>query len=403
MLFVPGFSFFFWFFKILFLCVCAFFFFFFFFFFLFSRLLVGCFRRQVFFRACLAVRLRSGVFFSLAPCFLFSIFFFFGFFYERKKMSDEDDLIDILNDSPAASKRQKSSQDVPELLQQEQEKEEDEEEDQEDELPKRKVSARKSGSKSAVGPKRVGKQPSKAKKAKADDYEQEEEGSDNNDDDDADLMDEGDDDDESGGHAPRPGVRKFFSTKPNTSLKNEGIIERIHLVNFMVHANLDVVLGPNINFITGENGSGKSAILIGLSLGLGASTSFAQRSNKLGAFVRTGQQKAIISVTLRNVGEDTYKHELYGDYITVERTILLAGTSTFKFRDQNGKVVCTDRSELVPLCDRFNIQINNPCIIMMQETSRDFLGHSTPKKKYELFERATQIKVKKLGGWVVAF
>lgn len=29
---------------------------------------------------------------------------------------------------------------------------------------------------------------------------------------------------------------------------------------------------------------------------------------------------------------------------------------------------------------------------MMQETSRDFLSNSTPRKKYELFERATQIR-----------
>ena len=175
--------------------------------------------------------------------------------------------------------------------------------------------------------------------------------------------------------------------------KNEGIIERIHLINFMSHANLEVELGPQINFITGVNGSGKSAILVGLSLCLGANTSFAQRSNRLGEFVRTGTQKAVVSVTLRNVGLEAFKPELYGDSITVERTILVTGSSKYKLKGHHGRVVTTERSELAPLCDRFNIQINNPCIIMMQETSRDFLGNSSAAKKYELFERATQIRV----------
>ncbi len=47
-----------------------------------------------------------------------------------------------------------------------------------------------------------------------------------------------------------------------------------------------------------------------------------------------------------------------------------------------------DRAELAGICDQFGIQISNPCIIMMQETSRDFLGSSRPEKKYDLFEKA---------------
>ncbi len=188
----------------------------------------------------------------------------------------------------------------------------------------------------------------------------------------------------------KKGAAKKGDAEPTN---NEGVIERIHLVNFMNHANLEVELGPQINFITGPNGSGKSAILVGLSLCLGATTSFTQRSSKLGEFVREGAQKAIISVTLRNVGPEAFKADLYGPTVTVERTIMAAGTTKYRLKDYRGHVVTSDRSELAPLCDRFNIQINNPCIIMMQETSRDFLGTSTPRRKYELFERATQIKV----------
>lgn len=40
-----------------------------------------------------------------------------------------------------------------------------------------------------------------------------------------------------------------------------GIIEEIYCENFMCHRRMKVVLSPHINFITGENGSGKSAII----------------------------------------------------------------------------------------------------------------------------------------------
>jgi chromosome segregation ATPase len=170
-----------------------------------------------------------------------------------------------------------------------------------------------------------------------------------------------------------------------------GLIEHIQLTNFMCHANLAYEPGPQINFITGANGSGKSAILVGLALCLGASAAFAQRSSKLAGFVKEGANKAVIAVTLSNRGIESYKPEIYGDTITVERSILSSGSSKFRFRNSSNKVVSEDRSELVPLSDRFNIQVNNPVIIMMQESSRDFLGTSTAHKKYELFERATQI------------
>jgi chromosome segregation ATPase len=282
----------------------------------------------------------------------------------------------------AASKRAKAaqmSQDVRDDLPPKDKEEEDEDEEEERvQAPARakRVPAKRASRASAATKKK--------KKAPTAEYEDEEQDEDSG----GALSDDEED-------AKRARQKKRAGAAGEDEMtNNEGIIERIHLINFMNHANLEVELGPQINFITGPNGSGKSAILVGLALCLGAGTAFTQRAAKLGENVRSGSQKAIISVTLRNVGAEAYKPELYGRSITVERTIVAGtGSSSYKFKDHGGRVVTKERTELGPLCDRFNIQINNPCIIMMQETSRDFMTNSSARKKYELFERATQIKV----------
>ena len=43
-----------------------------------------------------------------------------------------------------------------------------------------------------------------------------------------------------------------------------GNLESLVLTNFMCHANLEIKLCPGVNFVVGENGSGKSAILTGI-------------------------------------------------------------------------------------------------------------------------------------------
>lgn len=211
-----------------------------------------------------------------------------------------------------------------------------------------------------------------------------------------DSGDDGDDDgdDGDGARAVRAVNKRGKSVVASVEdgVDREGIIEEINVTNFMCHEKLHIVLGPQINFITGPNGSGKSALLLALSICLGAPASFTQRGSKNSSFVRKGAQKAVISVRLCNRGNEAYKHERYGDSIVIERT-LTASTSSYKFRNhETGEVVTKDRLELQGICDQFGIQISNPCIIMMQETSREFLGSSSTTRKYELFEKATQIR-----------
>jgi len=60
------------------------------------------------------------------------------------------------------------------------------------------------------------------------------------------------------------------ATQPGGSQETAtaGNIESVHLTNFLNHHNLSVELCAGVNFITGENGSGKSAILTALCVAL---------------------------------------------------------------------------------------------------------------------------------------
>lgn len=49
----------------------------------------------------------------------------------------------------------------------------------------------------------------------------------------------------------------------------------------MCHSSMEVLLNPRINFVVGRNGSGKSAILTAVVVGLGGKASDTNRGNAL--------------------------------------------------------------------------------------------------------------------------
>ncbi|EFA83245.1 structural maintenance of chromosome protein [Heterostelium album PN500] len=161
-----------------------------------------------------------------------------------------------------------------------------------------------------------------------------------------------------------------------------GIIEKITLENFMCHKHFEIVLGPNVNFISGENGSGKSALLVALMVCLGAKAGTTNRGHKLADLVKTDSQ-----------GNEAYRHKEFGDSIIIERKIYKSGTSGgYKIKDATGKkTISTKHDDILLILEQFNIQIDNPMAILMQDTSREFLNESTPQAKYNLFLTATQL------------
>lgn len=188
-------------------------------------------------------------------------------------------------------------------------------------------------------------------------------------------------------------TRTFEATanRPNMGTES-GIIEEVDCTNFMCHGHLTIPLGPLINFITGNNGSGKSAVLTALTICLGGKATATNRAQNLKSLIKEGTEHARVLVRIKNQGPLAYKPMLYGTSITVERHFSRSGTSGFKLRDQAGKLVSTKKSELEDILDAFSMQIDNPMNVLTQDMARQFLNSSTPKDKYSFFLKGTQLE-----------
>jgi chromosome segregation ATPase len=178
-------------------------------------------------------------------------------------------------------------------------------------------------------------------------------------------------------------------------LKNDsaGNIRRIELINFMCHRHLVVNFNDKLNFVVGSNGSGKSALLTAISLCLGCKASVTQRGNSVKSLIREGETQATISVTLTNEGPTAFRNEIYGNSIVIERTFNanLTASTSYKVKSELNKVISTKREEIIVICEHFNFQIDNPLVMLTQETSKRFLASSTPSDKYEFFLKGTQL------------
>lgn len=173
-----------------------------------------------------------------------------------------------------------------------------------------------------------------------------------------------------------------------------GAFVRVTMHNFMCHANCVVELGPRINYITGENGSGKSAILTALSVALGAKMKSIGRSSSKSAkgMIKSGANGAKIVVVMSNDGEDAFRPEVFGRSITVEKTLNNVGANSLKIKNERGETVGTKVDELHKLTDHFCIDVDNPITVMTQDMAKKFLHSGDDTKKYEFFIQATMLQ-----------
>ncbi|KAJ8120467.1 hypothetical protein ONZ43_g2832 [Nemania bipapillata] len=173
---------------------------------------------------------------------------------------------------------------------------------------------------------------------------------------------------------------------------DNAIIESITCINFMCHVKLHVELGPLLNFIVGENGSGKSAVLTAITLCLGGKASATNRGGSLKSFVKEGTEHASLVVRLKNQGEDAYKHDLYGDSIICERWFTKSGSSGFKVKSTTGRIISTKKAEVDDIVEWYCLQVDNPLNVLSQDNARQFLNAATPAMKYSYFVKGTQLE-----------
>eukprot|EP00249_Psilotum_nudum_P022184 c28410_g1_i1 orf=301-3471(+) len=170
-----------------------------------------------------------------------------------------------------------------------------------------------------------------------------------------------------------------------------GTITRIKLENFMCHRSLSIEFIDYVNFITGQNGSGKSAILTALCVAFGIKARGTQRATTLKEFIKNGCSQALVVVEMKNEGVDAFRPDLYGKKITIERKITESGNASV-LKDWQGKKVASRKEDLQELVDHFNIDVENPCVIMTQDKSREFLHAGSGKEKFKFFFRATLLQ-----------
>ncbi|XP_073832880.1 structural maintenance of chromosomes 6 [Musca autumnalis] len=205
------------------------------------------------------------------------------------------------------------------------------------------------------------------------------------------------------GQAAPPSKRRYTgsqhnstqSQRANTTIihdKRCGKILLMHLTNFMCHSNLTVEFHSRVNFLVGSNGSGKSAILAALVLGLGGSAKTTNRSRSAKAFIKNGETTAKIEIVLANDGPQPYEPEEYGDKIIIVRTISMSSGS-YAIKNESGHVVSKKVDDLHRILMYHNVQVDNPVFVLNQDSAREFLKELEPAKNYQLFLKATQIDV----------
>ena len=209
---------------------------------------------------------------------------------------------------------------------------------------------------------------------------------------------------------PRVGDGDGDGAGSTAGLSRAGVISEIVVENIMNHKILVVPLNPRVNFITGPNGTGKSAVVAAIQLCFGASAKQTGREKALASMIRRGHEgHGYCRVTLHNPrGHDAYKYEVFGDTITIERKITRSSGTAYKIythemaqrakRGEDARKLpgykpdgMTVKQEVDKIVDKFNINCTNPCNVLDQQSASNFL-RGGEAEKYKFFEKATELR-----------
>ena len=84
---------------------------------------------------------------------------------------------------------------------------------------------------------------------------------------------------------------------------SHGCIVRLRVENFMHYTDQVLEPAPGFNVVIGHNGSGKSALISAICLGLGGDIDTLARNESVTTFVKRGAREARITIQLHNACE----------------------------------------------------------------------------------------------------
>eukprot|EP00178_Gracilaria_changii_P016629 TRINITY_DN47898_c0_g1_i1.p1 TRINITY_DN47898_c0_g1~~TRINITY_DN47898_c0_g1_i1.p1 ORF type:complete len:1220 (+),score=226.84 TRINITY_DN47898_c0_g1_i1:253-3912(+) len=178
-----------------------------------------------------------------------------------------------------------------------------------------------------------------------------------------------------------------------------GILHSIEMYRFMCHSRFKISFGPNVNIINGENGSGKSAIVAALQVGLHGNARDTERGSKIQDLIQHTKNDAVVLINILNCKSEkkydmSYRHEVYGDIITIERKLRRSGTNSWGVRGRRSKSIplpegVTPSREVQNIIDHFGFMVKNPVSILTQTKSKTFLAGQKPTKHFQFYQEAT--------------
>lgn len=151
----------------------------------------------------------------------------------------------------------------------------------------------------------------------------------------------------------------------------KGAIVRIKLRNFMTYSKVHFFPGPNLNMILGPNGTGKSAIVCCIIVGLAGEVNLTGRGSSPADFVKKDTEYGTTEIELFND---------MGPNFVVERKIIVTSRSKFKIDHKsewkiNKKTVL--KAEVQKLTKKLNIKVDNLCQFLPQDSVTQFVKMNT--------------------------
>lgn len=163
-----------------------------------------------------------------------------------------------------------------------------------------------------------------------------------------------------------------MSFDPDQSTTNSqsiarGAIMRIRMRNFMTYDDTELKPGPNLNMILGPNGTGKSAVVCCIIVGLAGEVNLTGRGASPADFVKKTRDWGSTEIELFNNRGANY---------IIERKIIIQSRTQFKIEHKsewrlNKKNVT--KAEIQSITKKLNIKVDNLCQFLPQDSVTQFV------------------------------